>query len=291
MYYLSNRKFKKTVSKINKSLFGGFSVAQCLLYPKNKGKEHFFSLPPFEEFENREKKIKIIKSDYYRMASYKRKDKIKESLAIAIGFSTFQDYKTKTKFRLDIKKLRKIEDADYVFLAQLSNSVLNEVQNQFNFKEKPDFFTLDFVDSIFNNKRSLFLNGKYKNREDFNYLYYFVFNVINFKFEYKDEDIIKSLKSHFDLRMDIDIFCNSDNHLQFFLEDCDEKYLFLKNVYYLNDIFKVEKEINNLNEDDFSTMILNLKGIIRPYAIRAIYLLRKDPNDAYITFLRETPTF
>lgn len=282
MYYLSNRRFNKISSDINRQLFGGFSFVNIRRNPENKQKEHFCSLPSLIT----PKKENIVSSRIYNMSSSERKAVINNSFSKALGFEDYIDYKKKTKFRFDIKRLIKVELADYYYLSKLDDVILNNINNLLNFKEKPFSITTGIVTSVIADKRKDFLLGNYKTLDEFKSLYLFILNYKDFSFKKDDKKSREEIMRFLYLRTSPDF--HDKDYLPFFLNKPKNKeYLFLDEIHYLTDIFKVEAKINDLSEEKFYDLISKLEGSLSAYSIRAIYLMRINPEDHYIKYLRD----
>lgn len=287
MYYISKMRFNMEVSKTNKLMFDGFKLLNRIKNPKNKTKEHFCQLPLFNDMigkceGEKDNGDELICSDTFKSAGYERKGNIADALAISLGFESHYQYKRKIKFLFDRKKLTKLEDLDYEYINNFDKSFSDNLNKIFSFDESPLIHT-KIVTNIKNKKISDFMKGFYESEEEFNKLYEFVIekNIFN-----NNEVDFNEVKSFLYMCNEPDIY-ESVNFLDYFIENEDnQEFSFMKKVNYLNDIFKVEDEINKLSDETYLKFITNISKYLRADCVRALKLLKLNKDDPYLLFLK-----
>lgn len=281
MYYISRRKFNKEVKNVYQKLFKGFDLLHVIKHPEYKRVEHFNQVLSF----NNDSEESVLCEDNcsyaYKINKIERKQIIRESLAISLGFNSYHQYIKHTKFLRDIKALKKFEDAPYEFISKMVENFENKLMEMFDFNEKMHHRVSFITKDIYENNYKKFTDLKYT-EDNFYQIYPFVIK----RSISKDEDIInnkESFECFYSLCEEPDLY--NKNVMESFINNTGDKYLFFKELKYQYQIFDVKDDIINMDEESYEEFYISIKRFFGFEVQYMISLLRENKSDIYLDYI------
>lgn len=314
MYYISRKEFQKVGKFIYKRLFSGFTIYDCHFKNKeNKYKEHFSEPKMWEDLgvsnlskEEEEKKKECIiakleaeseVSKTYKMSKEARMFHIFDALAIVYGFKSFFDYKNKTKFKKDIKKLIPMDEMPHSEYITINTRLQNELIKSFCFKKEVDLIIPSFLLKSRPEIKNSLINESYKTKDEFYnalaYMYgsYFM-TVDDLELLSKGDnwdDVKKTLIYHTSLNIEQDLYEHPNDKKEFLRRAAEyypeKDFSFINKINNTYEIARITENIATLSEEDFEIFQEVAKKTFYPETVYLFELIRKQEKNEYMKFL------